>query len=146
MNSNPSQASPSLSTVLTVIAMALACIGVVIGMCLRLAQSLEPSVGDIAEFIPGQSVRDMPPVAVTAHEAGRSCVLSSDVMAQSGGSLLIVLRGPAAAGYVVHWAGARTSSGATDCGASADLSVSKPDLLSLSGTASGFGFHHQHDT
>jgi hypothetical protein len=146
MNSNPSQASPSLSTVLTFIAMTLVCIGVVIGMCMRLAKSLEPAVGDIAEFIPGQSVRDMPPVTVTAHDAGRSCVLSSDVMAKSGGSLLIVVRGPAAVGYVVHWAGPHTSSGATDCGVSADLTVSKPDLLSLSATASGFGFHHQRDT
>ena len=146
MNSNPSQASPSLGTVLTFIAMTLVCIGVAIGMCMRLAQSLEPEVGDIAEFIPSQSVGDMPPVTVTAHEAGRSCVLSSDVMAKSRGSLLIVLRGPAAAGYMVHWAGAHTSAGATDCGASADLLVSKPDLLSLSGTASGFGFHHQQDT
>jgi hypothetical protein len=146
MNSNPSQASPSLGTVLTVIAMALVCIGVVIGMCMRLAQSLEPAVGDIAEFIPSQPARDMPPVTVTAHEGGRSCVLSSDVMAKSGGSLLIVVRGPAAAGYVVHWAGTHTSSGATDCGASADLSVSKPDLMSLSASASGFGFHHQRDT
>jgi hypothetical protein len=140
MKSNPSEAAPRATTVLTFIAMTVTCVGIVIGMCIRLAQAFEPSVGDMAEFVPGKPVADVPAVDVHVRAAGRTCLLSSDVMAKGGGSLLIVARGTGMApDYVVHWAGQRTSLGPNDCGASADLTISKQDLLSLAGIAGGFG-------
>jgi hypothetical protein len=61
-------------------------------------------------------------------------------MVRGGGSFVIIARPRAADGpYLIHWAGSHTSNGAADCGSSADLLVSKPDLLSLAGAAGGFG-------
>lgn len=142
MNSNPSEATPGIGTVLTFLAMAVVCVGIVIAMCIRLADQLEPTVGDIAEFAPGRATQDLLPVNVTAQGAGRTCVLASEVIAKSGGSFVVIARQPGGdASYLVHWAGPRTSTGTTDCGASADLTVSKRDLLSLAGVAGGFGIH-----
>jgi len=142
MNSHPSETTPPVSTVLTFIVMTLVCMAIVIGMCIRLAAEMEPGVGDIAEFVPGHAAQDLVPVTVTARDGARSCVLASDVIAQDGGSLVVVARETAhEPAYVVHWVGARTNIGTTDCGASADLVVSKRDLLSLAGIAGGFGLH-----
>lgn len=142
MNSNPSETTPPVSTVLTFIAMTLVCMGIVIAMCIRLAAALEPGVGDIAEFVPGHAAQDLVPVTVTARDGVRSCVLASEVIARDGGSFVVVGRDPAGdPAYLIHWVGPRTNVGATDCGASADLVVSKHDLLSLAGIAGGFGIH-----
>jgi hypothetical protein len=142
MDSDSSQATPTVGTVLTFVAMALVCVAIVIGMCIRLADRLEPTVGDIADFSPKYANQDVLPISVTAEEAGRTCVLASDVMVRGGGSLVIVARQPSDDGsYVVHWAGSHTSLGAADCGNSADLAVSKHDLLGLAGAAGGFGIH-----
>ena len=142
MDSQPSNANPTAGTVLTFLAMTVVCMAIVIGMCVRLAQALEPGVGDIAEFVPGRAAQDLLPVNVTAQDGSHSCVLESDVIARSGGSLVVVARQPVeGAPYVIHWAGPRTSTGASDCGASADLVISKHDLLSLAGMAGGFGIH-----
>jgi hypothetical protein len=133
---------PSATTVLTFIAMTVVCVGIVIGLCVRLAEQLEPSVGDIADFTMRHASQDVLPVNVTAQEAGRSCELSSDVMVRGGGSFVIVGRQTVSDGaYLIHWAGSHTSNGASDCGSSADLLVSKRDLLGLAGTVGGFGIH-----
>ncbi len=142
MTPGSSETTPTAGTVLTFLAMMLVCMATVIGMCLRLAQQLEPAVGDVADFSSHQVNGDVLPVTVTATEAGHTCVLASDVMARSGGSFVIVARQPAGdASYLIHWAGAHTSNGATDCGNSADLLVSKTDLLGLASAAGGFGLH-----
>jgi hypothetical protein len=66
-----------------------------------------------------------------------SCVLDVGMMQKSGGSLVIEERGAISANsYRVHWAGARTSEDATNCGTEADLVLSKSDL-SLLFTATG---------
>jgi len=142
MNPDSSEAAPTAGTVLTFAALALVCLAVVIGMCLRLADQFEPTVGDIADFSARHTGPDMLAVNVTATAADRTCVLASDVMARTGGSLVVVARPQAAGGaYLIHWAGSHTSTGASDCGSSADLLVSKPDLLGLAGAAGGFGVH-----
>jgi len=142
MTPDSSDSTPTVGTVLTFVAMTLACMAVVIAMCLRLADQLEPTVGDIADFSPRSANQDLLAVDVTAQEANRTCVLASDVMVHDGGSFVIVARPPVADGsYLIHWVGSRTSSGAADCGTSADLLVSKRDLLSLAGAAGGFGVH-----
>jgi hypothetical protein len=142
MTPGSSETTPTAATVLTFIAMTLVCMALVVAMCLRLAERLEPTVGDIADFSARHADQDVPPVKVTANEAGRTCVLASDVMVRGGGSLMIVARQPASDGsYLIHWAGSHTSNGASDCGSSADLLVSKRDLLGLTGIAGGFGLH-----
>lgn len=141
MHSHPSGTAPTVSTVLTYIAMTVVCIAIVIGMCVRLATDLEPRVGDIAVFHAGGG-EGLSPFTVTAHVAGRTCELSSDVIIRGGGSIVVVARGlPGTAPYLVHWMGPRTSAGAADCGASADLALSKSDLLSLVVAAGGFGLN-----
>jgi hypothetical protein len=142
MHPDSSETTPTTATVLTFVAMTLVCMATVIGVCLRLAERLEPVVGDIADFSVRHASQDVLPVNVTAKEADRTCVLASDVMVRGGGSFVIVARQPASDGsYLIHWAGLHTSSGATDCGSSADLVVSKRELLELAGVAGGFGVH-----
>jgi hypothetical protein len=142
MNPDSSDTTPTMGTVLTFVAMTLVCLGVVVGLCLRLAERLEPMVGDIADFSLPHASQDVLAVDVTAKQADRTCVLESDVMVRDGGSLVIVAREPSSDGsYLIHWAGSHTSSGASDCGSSADLLVSKRDLLGLAGTVGGFGVH-----
>ena len=142
MNPDSSEANPTAGTVLTFVALALVCMAVVIAMCLRLADQFEPTVGDIADFSSPHANQDVLPVNATATAAGRTCTLASEVMARAGGSFVIVARPQAANGsYLIHWAGPHTSTGAADCGSSADLLVSKPDLLGLAGAAGGFGVH-----
>ena len=135
MNPDSSETSLTAATVLSFIAAILLCMGVVVGVCLRLAEMLEPAVGDIADFSSQRANQDVLPVNVTATAAGRTCVLASDVMERGGGSFVVVARQIATDGsYMIHWAGSHTSNGASDCGSSADL-------LGLAGAAGGFGIH-----
>ena len=142
MNSDSSNATPTAATVLTFVAMTLVCVAVVVGLCLRLAERLEPAVGDIADFSLARASQDVLAIDVTARENNRTCVLASDVMVRGGGSFVIVARQRSGDGsYLIHWVGSRTSSGESDCGSSADLLVSRRDLLGLAGTVGGFGVH-----
>jgi len=142
MNSDSSESTPTAGTVLTFVALALVCMAIVIGMCLRLADQFEPAVGDIADFSARHANEDVLAVNATATTGGHTCVLASEVMARGGGSFVIIARPRAADGsYLIHWAGSHTSNGAADCGSSADLLVSKPDLLGLAGAVGGFGVH-----
>lgn len=141
MNPGSSESTPTAGTVLTFAAMALVCMAVVVGMCLHVAEQFEPTVGDIADFSVQHVDQDLP-INATATADGRACVLASEVMARGGGSFVIIARPPDAHGsYLIHWAGSHTSNGASDCGDSADLLVSKSDLLGLAGAAGGFGVH-----
>jgi hypothetical protein len=70
---------------------------------------------------------------------GRACILSPAVMGSGGGSLIVEARqltSPPV--YRVHWAGKRTANGSGDCGASADLALSRSDLMRLADVAGGF--------
>jgi hypothetical protein len=142
MNPDSSDTTLTAATVMTYVAMTLVCLAVVVGLCLRLAERFEPTVGDIADFSARHANQDVLAVNITAKKAGRACVLASDVMLRGGGSLVIVARQSADDGsYLIHWVGSHTSNGASDCGSSADLLVSKQDLLGLAGTVGGFGVH-----
>lgn len=96
-----------------------------------------PSVGEIARFTPAAASdgigRAVEPSVRT--NAGRACVLDSDAMASGGGSLLVAAQAAGGRDYTVHWAGARTSYGAGDCGRSAELVLSRHSLVALMAAA-----------
>lgn len=70
---------------------------------------------------------------------GGSCVLSPSVMSSSGGSLLVEARHMTSPPvYRVHWAGRRTSQDVGDCGKSADIVLTRSDLMRLADVAGGF--------
>jgi len=99
-----------------------------------------PSIGNIITF------RAMPDATEWWHleakltdHPGQTCVLSPAVMGTTGGSLIIearLLSSPPI--YYVHWAGTHTGRGRTDCGASADIILSRSDLMRLADVAGGF--------
>jgi hypothetical protein len=60
-------------------------------------------------------------------------------MLASGGSLVVEQRLPSLREFHVHWAGARTNDDASNCGSSADLVVSLPDLQLLTNAVGGAG-------
>jgi hypothetical protein len=45
--------------------------------------------------------------------------------------------------YEVHWAGARTDDGESNCGSSANLVLSGPDLQLLTNAVGGAGVQHK---
>lgn len=105
-------------------------------------------VGDILVFKTDATVPDS--MAVTATRAtplpqrsapAATCTLDPAVMAHGGGSLVIETKSLTKPLYSVHWAGAHTSTGASDCGSSVDLTLSRMDLQSLVNTIGGFSFN-----
>jgi hypothetical protein len=108
-----------------------------------------PAVGGIIVFQPdaaaterwsvNASVVDNAHVGLPGLAAARRCVLSPNVMALRGGSLVVearrMSRPPV---YRVHWAGGRTDSGPGDCGPMADLVLERTDLMRLANVAGGF--------
>jgi hypothetical protein len=139
-----------------------AAVGTVMGFCVlalvwvalmwailgRIASLFEPSIGEIAVFNPNRLASDglqrTVQVAV-ANQWGEPisnarCVLSSEVMATPGGSLIIEVRqGGADPAYMVHWAGGMTSGGVSNCGSDVNIVVAKQDLMQLVGATGGFG-------
>jgi len=110
------------------------------GLLLRLAQ-ITPHVGDIVAFVPsatapaGENTR-----LLVQRQDQFGCVLDMNVLRHSGGSLVIETQlGPEAKSFRVHWAGARTSADAGNCGSDADLIVDALDLNVLSFSAGGYG-------
>ena len=101
-----------------------------------------PRVGDILAFKQGARVADV--LTVTARRADATGpdatrVPDPEGMVQDGGS--VVVEGNAVTGesFRVHWAGGKTAAGTPDCGRSAELIVSKPDLQSLINAMGGRG-------
>ena len=104
------------------------------------AQRLDiaPKVGDILVFRPGKSSNDWE--FIVAKDPDVSCKLVPALM--GGGSLVVEERVAATQTYRVHWAGLRTSDGATDCGRSADLVVQRQQLQLLANFVGGPGVEH----
>ncbi len=107
--------------------------------------AFRPIVGDIVVFAPNSQDADVwqlqvPATKVDRPHAGAACALNPTVMATSGGSLVVESRvNSSPPVYRLHWAGARTENGSGDCGASADITVSRIDLQKLANAAGGFG-------
>lgn len=103
---------------------------------LHLVDALGPRIGDMISFDPTSKIglETDTRIAVTpaGNRPGVSCVLDVRVMLASGGSVVIEAAQPKPdRGFRVHWAGARTSNGPTDCGPSAELVLSHADMVTL---------------
>lgn len=89
-----------------------------------------PQIGHIIAFLPSKDSQPASGARLMVHRRDRSdCVLNLDVLRRSGGSLVVESQVPGA-GYSAHWAGARTSDDARDCGTDADL-VIRPQYLDV---------------
>lgn len=101
-----------------------------------------PQSGDIIAFQPTSIPAGSNDLAVAARGAdGRpDCVLDLSTLQRTGGSLVVESEvAPGAGAFQVHWAGAHTTAGAGDCGASANLVVTARDLNTLASSAGGYG-------
>nr|WP_294503810.1 hypothetical protein [uncultured Rhodopila sp.] len=104
-----------------------------------------PQVGDIVVFAPAASRGEDNNLRIAVHRPGQpGCVLDLDTIRQTGGSLVVEARlWRPIPGFRLHWAGERTATESDDCGANADLLVSKSDLGSLAIAAGGYGIDPQ---
>jgi hypothetical protein len=100
---------------------------------------LGPKVGDILVFRPGARLPDDWDFTVKRPGTQDTCSLRPAVMASRGGSLVVEERVTNPHSFLVHWAGGPTSTGTTDCGASADLLVPRTELQLLSNAVGGPG-------
>lgn len=135
---------------LTVWTPALVAIGVMITgfvgtlMVLQL-DTFRPRVGDIVAFRPNSQETDawqlqVPATLISSARPGFACMLNPGVMAVNGGSLVVEARQETSPPlYQLHWAGTKTETGPSDCGAAADVTVTRTDLQKLANAAGGFG-------
>nr|WP_294503750.1 hypothetical protein [uncultured Rhodopila sp.] len=127
-------------------AMAIMVTGCVSTFLVLQLDEFRPKVGDIVVFKPGSQDTDMWEMTIPATVisptglAAGTCSLDPNVMAADGGSLVVESRRtePSLL-YIVHWAGAQTAKVAGNCGAAADVMVSRTDLQRLANAAGGFG-------
>jgi hypothetical protein len=105
-----------------------------------------PKVGDIVAFRPGSQDSDMWQMTIPATMVSAmgspvaECTLDPNSMAENGGSLVVEGRqNEPSLQYRVHWAGSQTARTSGNCGASANLLVSRTDLQRLANAAGGFG-------
>jgi hypothetical protein len=105
-----------------------------------------PKVGDIVVYKPASQDTDMWQMTIPATMVSATgsqladCSLDPNVMADKGGSLVVEgLENDPSLQYRVHWAGSATAQTTGNCGASADLLVSRTDLQRLANAAGGFG-------
>ncbi|MDR3532785.1 MAG: hypothetical protein P4L90_19805 [Rhodopila sp.] len=144
-NTTPQQSS--LAAWLPVMAaMAIMVIGCLSTFLVLQLDEFRPKVGDIVVFKAGSQDADMwqmtiPATSVSATGAPlAACALDPNVMATDGGSLIVEGRQEEPSlQYRVHWAGAETARADGNCGASANLLVSRTDLQRLANSAGGFG-------
>jgi hypothetical protein len=144
---NGSPRETSLATWLPV----LAATAIMVAGCLSTFLVLEldefrPKIGDIVVFRPASQDSDMWQVSVPAtsvhafSEPVTECSLEPNVMATNGGSLVVEgLQDEPSLRYRIHWAGSETAHADRDCGASANLLISRTDLQRLANAAGGFG-------
>ena len=143
---NQSGGTPLAAWLPVLAAMAIMVTGCLSTFLVLQLDEFRPKVGDIVAFKPGSQDTDMwqmtiPGTLVSAIGAPQaSCALDPNVMAEKGGSLVVEGREDApTVQYRVHWAGTQTARSAEDCGASADVLVSRTDLQRLANAAGGFG-------
>ncbi len=105
-----------------------------------------PKVGDIVAFKPASQDTDMWQMTIPATVVSpmgaplAECALDPNVMAEKGGSLVVEGRqDEPSLQYHIHWAGSETARPTGNCGASANLLVSRTDLQRLANAAGGFG-------
>ena len=140
-------AETSLGTViLALVAGALLTVTTGLAAMMELEQ-FGPAVGGIIVFRPDAAATERWSVNAAIAEPGRlggeanasHCVLSPNVMAAHGGSLVVearrLSRPPV---YRVHWAGGHTDVGSGDCGTAADLVLERTELMRLANVAGGF--------
>jgi hypothetical protein len=147
----PSRNSPSNGTSLAAWLPVLAAMAIMVTGCLSTFLVLQldefrPKVGDIVAFRPGSQDADMWQMDIPATRVSAmgspvaACSLDPNVMADKGGSLIVEGRqDEPSLQYRVHWAGGETARTKGDCGASAELLVSRTDLQRLANAAGGFG-------
>ncbi len=133
--------SSGLYTLITgVVLVCLVSVFTVVGL-LRLADALEPKVGDIVSF---EHLGKLGPIAqekipasrVDNRASGTRCALDVRTMRASGGSIVIeALHLWPEPMYRVHWIGFHTSTGEEDCGAVADLALSRIQVVELMSAA-----------
>ncbi|HEX2942611.1 MAG TPA: hypothetical protein VHO91_16290 [Rhodopila sp.] len=105
-----------------------------------------PKLGDIVAFKPGSQDTEMWQMTIpatlvspTGAQTG-TCSLDPNVMAEDGGSLIVEsMQETPSLAYRVHWSGTRTADNGTNCGASAEMTISRTDLQRLANAAGGFG-------
>jgi len=145
--SRNSTQGPSLAAWLPVLAaMAIMVTGCLSTFLVLQLDEFRPKVGDIVAFKPGSQDTDMWQMTIPATEVSSSgspvseCSLDPNVMASSGGSLIVEGRQDVPSlQYRVHWAGSATAQTSGNCGGSANLLVSRTDLQRLANAAGGFG-------
>jgi hypothetical protein len=127
---------------LIVVALVCIIITLVIMGLQRLDDALAPQIGDIISFKHERSIGPNAQERITARRVGRApavrCTLDERVLRASGGSIVIeALQSLPQPTYRVHWAGAHTSDGEADCGAVADLVLSRIEIVALMNAARG---------
>ena len=108
----------------------------------RLADDWEPQTGDIIAFPATQAPSSSATITVNPARASGStpCVLDFHVMQKSGGSLVVeATRLETGRGFLVHWAGWRTSDSQDDRGGSVDLLLNSAQIGALIFAAGGTG-------
>jgi hypothetical protein len=107
----------------------------------RQVEVLGPRVGDIVTFDPRRPFPFDSAVRLdVARPPKTDCVLDLGVMQRSGGSLVVEQRTTVPRRlYRAHWAGARTSMDADDCGTDGDVVLSATDINVLATASNGFG-------
>jgi len=105
---------------------------------------LGPRIGDILVFKRGMQLPADWEFTATDNSSTppKTCTLTPVVMTASGGSLVVEQRSEDGRVYRAHWAGGPTSTGAADCGQSADLALARIDLQLLSNAVGGPGVEH----
>lgn len=131
-----------MTLVLTLIASALLTAATGLSAFSELNQ-LGPTVGSLVVFRPNDADAAWWQIDATIGDLDgkslRKCILRPSVMQSGGGSMVIEARRMSSPPvYRVHWAGTHTSRGSTDCGTSADIVLSRSELMRLADVAGGF--------
>lgn len=127
-------------------AVVLMLVGTAATIALMGMEAFRPKVGDFVVFRQALPDGDNWHLAIPASNVAERrpsdgpCVIDPNVIAKTGGSLIVEFREDASALlYHLHWAGTHTAAGEGDCGREADLTVTRTDLQKLANAAGGFG-------
>jgi hypothetical protein len=109
---------------------------------LRLVETLEPKLGEIIAFNysarTGALMQEQIVVMKVDNALAGHCILDPHIMRASGGSIVIeALQLRPEPMYRVHWAGFHTSAGNEDCGAEADLMLSRIQMVMMISEGNG---------